>query len=304
LNLEQVKLRSMFNLESYLAERRDIVDKAMASRLPAADTRPRKLHEAIRYTVLSGGKRLRPILCTAAAETAGDSWQPALIPALAIEALHTYSLVHDDLPCMDNDDLRRGKPTLHRAYGDAIALLAGDALLTLAFDWMASIEAPPPYRPNRLSVELASAAGSEGMIGGQAEDIMSEGREADEDLLDYIHSNKTGALIRACVRIGCIVAGGGEVELDALSRYGSAVGLAFQIADDILNAVSTPEQLGKPAGSDVARRKATSVQLLGLDVARHRAEELAGTARDALDVFGERAAPLIALADHIVKRVS
>lgn len=294
----------MFNFECYLAERRDIVDTELAVRLLPPETRPRQLHEAIRYAMLAGGKRLRPILCMAAAEAVSGSWKPALIPALAVEALHAYSLVHDDLPCMDNDDLRRGKPTLHKVYGEAVALLAGDALLTLAFDWMASVEAPGPYSPNRMLTELASAAGSRGMIGGQTEDIGSEGRKADKELLDYIHSNKTGALIRACVRIGCIAAGGRETELNALTQYGSAVGLAFQITDDILNVVSTPEQLGKPAGSDAACRKATSVQLLGLDAARHRAEELADTATAALDVLGDRAAPLIALAEYAVKRVS
>jgi len=255
----------MFDLPAYLEERRQKVDVGLSKHLPSATTRPTILHEAMRYAVLAGGKRLRPILCMAACEAAGGNPDAALLPGLALEILHTYTLVHDDLPCMDDDDLRRGRPTTHVRFGEANALLAGDALLTLAFEWTAQVPAPPPYPPGQVSLELATGAGSQGVIGGQVEDLAAEGQPINADLVDYIHRHKTAALIRAATRMGAVCAGSTPSQLDALSRYGERIGFAFQIADDILNVTSTPEQLGKPVGNDATLRKLTYVAVHGME---------------------------------------
>ncbi len=294
----------MFDLQAYLATRRNRVDAALESRLPADATRPAVLHQAMRYSVMAGGKRLRPILCMAACEAMGGSAESALLPGLAAEILHTYTLIHDDLPCMDDDDLRRGKPTCHVAFGEANALLAGDALLTLAFEWLAEAVTPAPYAPAQLALELARAAGSQGVIGGQVEDLAAEGRPADAGLLDYIHRHKTAALLRAVVRMGGMCGGATPAQLDALTRYGDASGLAFQIADDILNATSTAEQLGKPVGSDQDRRKLTYVAVHGLDPSRARADTLIREAIAAIAPLPGDTAPLRALAEHTVRRTS
>jgi geranylgeranyl diphosphate synthase type II len=294
----------MFDLQAYLAARRDAVDAALGARLPADATRPAVLHQAMRYSVMAGGKRLRPILCMAACEAVGGPAEAALLPGLATEILHTYTLIHDDLPCMDDDDLRRGKPTCHVKFGEANALLAGDALLTLAFEWLAEAGTPQPYAPTQLALELARAAGSQGVIGGQVEDLAAEGRPADAELLDYIHRHKTAALIRASVRMGAMCGGATPAQLDALTRYGDAGGLAFQIADDILNATSTAEQLGKPVGSDQEHHKLTYVAVHGLDRSRARAETLVREAIAAIEHLPGDTAPLCALAEHTVRRTS
>lgn len=297
-------LSRMFDLKPYLDARRKAVDDALLARLPPDTTRPAGLHQAMRYSVMAGGKRLRPILCMAAAEALGAPAGSALAPGLALEILHTYTLIHDDLPCMDDDALRRGQPTCHIKFGEATALLAGDALLTLAFEWLAASAVPPPRTAADLALELASASGSQGVIGGQAEDLAAEGHPADADLVDYIHRHKTAALIRAAVRIGGMCGGATPEQLDALGRYGEAAGLAFQIADDLLNATSTPERLGKPVGSDRERGKLTYVAVHGLEPSRIRAAALAQEAIAALRDLPGDTAPLAALAEHSVRRTS
>lgn len=294
----------MFNLQDYLETRRGSVEAALDKAMPPESTRPEVLHRAMRYSVMAGGKRLRPILCMAACEASGGKAESAMMAGLAIEVLHTYTLIHDDLPCMDNDELRRGRPTSHIMFGEANALLAGDALLTLAFEWLGGLQAPPPYLPNQLSLELARASGSRGVIGGQVEDLEGEGKAPDAELLDYIHRHKTAALLRASVRMGGICGKASPESLDALSRYGECAGLAFQIADDILNVTSTPEQLGKPVGNDEQLKKLTYVAVHGLDASRTRADTLIREAVDAIRDLPGNPQPLIALAEYTVKRVS
>jgi geranylgeranyl diphosphate synthase type II len=294
----------MFDLVSYLNSRREIVEAGLQLHLPEETTRPAVLHRAMRYAVMAGGKRLRPILAMAACEAVGGQPGQALLPGIAIEILHTYTLIHDDLPCMDDDALRRGKPTTHVVFGEANALLAGDALLTMAFEWLARASAPPPYLPGQLALELAQAAGSQGVIGGQAEDLASEGQPPDADRVDYIHQHKTAALICAAVRIGGICGGATPGALEALTHYGRSAGLAFQIADDILNVTSTPEQLGKPVGSDAELKKMTYVGVYGLERSRTRAHTLIREAVDAIRHLPGDPQPLMALAEHTVHRVS
>ncbi|MCG2659147.1 MAG: polyprenyl synthetase family protein [Kiritimatiellae bacterium] len=298
----------MFDLQHYLDNNIQLINTALDQRLPAETERPAALHKAMRYSVFAGGKRLRPVLCLAAAEAIGPANAgglanaTALTAALAIEILHTYTLIHDDLPCMDDDTLRRGQPTLHIVAGEANAILAGDALLTLAFEWLAEVRAPPPYPPNQLSLELARAAGSRGVVGGQAEDLAAEGRAADPDTVDYIHRHKTAALLRASVRMGGIAAGAGNRALAVLTAYGDAIGLAFQIADDILNETSTAATLGKTAGSDRQRGKMTFITVHGLERARTRAEQLKQDALAVLDSLPGATEPLAALARFITER--
>lgn len=294
----------MLDLKQYLAERRSVIEDALDARMPPETTRPQVLHKAMRYSVFAGGKRIRPILCLAAAEALGVPYAAALVPAIAIEALHTYTLIHDDLPCMDDDTLRRGKPTCHVAFGEANAVLAGDALLTLAFEWLAEAQAPPPYPPNQLAVELARAAGSRGVIAGQVEDLAAEGGDLSPENLAYIHSHKTAELIRASVRMGAIAGGAAAEALDALSGFGEDLGLAFQVQDDILNATGTAESLGKAAGTDVDRKKVTFVRMHGLDASKRKAEELAESAVARLLPLGPRAEPLAAIAQFVVRRTS
>lgn len=219
----------MLDLEKYLAEKRSLIDKALDEHMPAEDTQPGTIHKAMRYSVFSGGKRIRPILCLAAAKAAGAQEDNALLPAVAIELLHTYTLIHDDLPCMDNDDTRRGKPTSHKVFGEAMAVLAGDALLTLAFELLSN--APSP---DLLARELAHAAGSRGVIGGQVEDIEHSEKPSFEEI-QYVHLHKTAALFRASMRIGAIAANADQEQIDALSNYGTGIGLAFQVTDDLLD---------------------------------------------------------------------
>jgi geranylgeranyl diphosphate synthase type II len=292
----------MFNLDAYLETHRKAVDHWLDRHLPPETERPAALHKAMRYAVLAGGKRLRPILCLAACEAVGGRDDLALPAAAALEILHTYTLVHDDLPCMDDDDLRRGQPTCHKVFGEATALLAGDALLTLAFEWLGNPHNPRHETGVRLTLELARAAGSRGVVGGQVEDLEAEGAPPDPDRLAFIHRHKTGMLLRAAVRMGALAGGAHDRDLDAVSLYGDHVGLAFQIADDILNATSTPEQLGKPVGSDAAHGKLTYVAVYGLDQARHKAEEEVLKAKAALNPIAGGAPALAALADYAVHR--
>ena len=297
----------MDKLEQYLAERVALVDDALKRWLPAEETLPSSLHKAMRYSVFAGGKRLRPVLMLAACEAVGGTLQQAMHAACAMEMVHTYSLIHDDLPAMDDDDFRRGQPTNHKVYGEATAILAGDALLTEAFrvltDGDANRDVPAEVAVKVVEI-LARYAGSQGMVGGQVVDMESEGKEVDFPTLEYIHTHKTGALILASVKIGGLLGGGNEEQIGALSRFGGAAGLAFQVADDILDVVGDQTAMGKDVGSDQARGKATYPAMLGIAEARRRADELCRLAFDALLPLGEHAEPLRSLAQYIVNRSS
>ena len=300
------------DLESYLAERRRLVDEALDRFLPKADAYPSTIHEAMRYSVLAGGKRLRPILVIAGAEAAGGSAEDVMPTACAMELIHTYSLIHDDLPAMDDDDYRRGRPTSHKVFGEAIAVLAGDALLTLAFrllaenfaEGRATSAAQNPRRLREILTQIAEAAGTFGMIGGQVVDVQSEGKSVSAETLEYIHTHKTAALIRASLRVGALLVGASHEVLDAMIVAGSRLGLAFQIVDDILDEEGSLEELGKTAGSDKRKKKVTYPGQFGLEVSRVRAEALVEEAKSALKPLGASATPLIALADFILDRRS
>ena len=296
------------DLKQYLKERCQLVDAALDRHLPREDELPVSLHKAMRYSVFAGGKRVRPILMLAACETVGGTVTQALPAACAMEMIHTYSLVHDDLPAMDDDDFRRGNPTNHKVFGEAVAILAGDALLTQAFVLLSSsknLSLVPPEQLLAVVQEISRCAGSHGMVGGQVVDMESEGsREIDLATVQYIHTHKTGALIKASVKAGAILGGADEASLAALTSYGEAVGLAFQIADDVLDIEGTTEQLGKDAGSDQARGKATYPAIMGLAESKRRANELVGMALQSLAAFDEKAEPLREIARYIVARQS
>ena len=292
-------------LDEYLAGRRALVDGALEQAVPSERTHPETIHRAMRYSLFAGGKRVRPILAMAAAEAVSDDTEGVERSACALELVHTYSLIHDDLPALDNDDYRRGRLTCHKVFGDAMAVLAGDALLTLAFQVLSEMEDVPSARRVRMLAELSKAAGTvDGMIGGQVADLEAEGKPVEAKHLQYIHRSKTGALIRASVRIGAIYAGASKEEFDALSRYGEHVGLAFQIVDDVLDVVATSEDLGKTAGKDAAQQKATFPALYGVEASRRRAAEHLGEALGAVERFGERARRLREIAEKIVSRTS
>jgi geranylgeranyl diphosphate synthase, type II len=294
-------------LKTYLGERQQRVDQALARFLPAEDTLPASLHKAMRYSVFAGGKRIRPILMIAACEAVGGDPALVLPAACAMEMIHTYSLIHDDLPAMDDDDFRRGRPTNHKAFGEATAILAGDGLLTEAFLLLSNGEFQtgiPAAVTREVIHTLARCAGSLGMVGGQVVDMESEGKGIDLPTLEYIHTHKTGALILAALQCGALVGGASEEAFRCLSRYGEAAGLAFQVADDILDVIGDQAETGKRVGSDEARGKATYVALLGLTAARERAQELRDLAVDALDPLGAPAEPLRQIAHYIVNRSS
>jgi len=270
-----------FVIKAYIAERAEKVNAALKNLLEEYGTEyPPRLRDAIKYPLDAGGKRIRPVLCLAAAELAGggDEVMPA---ALALELVHTYSLVHDDLPAMDNDDLRRGRPTVHKVFGDAMAVLVGDALLTMAFEVIARSEIAPKRRVLVVE-ELARAAGPAGMVAGQVLDLEGEKKNGNLDDVLAIHRNKTAKLITGAVRMGVIAAGGTRKLLNALTKWGENAGLAFQVADDVLDVTSTPEELGKSVGKDVSENKLTAVSVLGIEGARLCAEELAAKAKAAV----------------------
>jgi len=305
--MQMSRNKQLINLENYLSERISLVDEALSRWLPGEETLPFTLHKAMRYSVFAGGKRLRPILMIAACEAVGGDAQQVLHAACAMEMIHTYSLIHDDLPAMDDDDFRRGLPTNHKVYGEATAILAGDALLTEAFRLVADTDANrevPPVVAVKVIEILSRHAGSQGMVGGQVVDMEAEGKEIDFPTLEYIHTHKTGALILASVKIGALLGGGNKEQIAALTRFGGAAGLAFQVADDILDVIGDQDELGKDVGSDQARGKATYPALLGIDGARQRAAELCELAIDALTPLGESAEPLRILAHYIVNRTS
>jgi geranylgeranyl diphosphate synthase type II len=295
------------NLRDYLAQQQRLVDAELDRLAPPETTPPETIHRAMRYSLFAGGKRIRPVLCIEAARTVSDSPDGVVSAACALELIHTYSLIHDDLPALDNDDYRRGKLTSHKVFGEAMAILAGDGLLTLAFQVLAELDIPAG-RKARLMAELATASGTVGgMIGGQVADLEGEGQPPNAQLLETIHRAKTGALLRASLRMGAIHAGASEEQYAALSRYGEHVGLAFQIVDDILDVEESSEALGKTAGKDAAQHKITFPAVYGLEVSRRMAEEECARAHQTLTLFGDRAARaarLHELADLIVRRKS
>jgi geranylgeranyl diphosphate synthase type II len=293
-----------FDLEAYMKERAAAVDAALDRVLPAESEPPETLHRAMRYSVFAGGKRLRPVLVIAGAEAVGGRMDDVMPTACALELIHTYSLVHDDLPAMDDDDFRRGAPTNHKVFGEAMAILAGDALLTLAFRLVAD-NATRGMEAGRLRdaiADIADAAGHAGMVGGQVVDLESEGKAVGAETVDYIHARKTGALIRAALCAGARFSGANAGEMRALGVAGAALGLAFQIVDDILDVVSSSEELGKTAGKDEAQQKATYPAIHGIEASRGRAAELIREAEAALVEFGPRAEQIRALGRFILDR--
>tara|TARA_R110002096_G_scaffold24625_9_gene77460 strand:- start:6667 stop:7560 length:894 start_codon:yes stop_codon:yes gene_type:complete len=291
-------------LKIYLKDRCKIVDKALNSHLPTARTRPATVHEAMRYSVFAGGKRLRPILCLAAAEACDGGIENALAPASAVECIHTYSLIHDDLPCMDDDDLRRGMPTSHIKYGEGIAVLAGDALLTIAFEILAKTPPAKRYDAGAYIGELATASGSRHLIGGQVLDLEGEGSDVrlTPTQLKYIHQSKTAALLTSSIRLGAMTANATPAKLEALTAYGQALGLAFQVIDDILDVTQTSEKLGKSAGKDEATDKSTYPALFGLEKSRREAARLTAKAHDAVKPFGKKGGQLHQIVDYLLDR--
>lgn len=293
----------MVDIKSLIAETAAKVEARLDALLPAADVPPATIHKAMRYSVFAGGKRIRPLLCLEAAKACGGSEEAALNAACALEVLHTYTLIHDDLPCMDNDDLRRGRPTNHKVFGEGIAVLAGDALLTEAFAILARVPGNERYDAADYVTELAYRTGSLHLVGGQVLDLEGEGRKLSLDELRAIHNGKTAALIMASVRLGGMAAGCTAEQLDALTDYGHDLGLAFQIIDDILDVTSTPEMMGKSIGKDAREQKATYPALLGMEAARAEARALTASARAALEVFSERRREtLLAINDYLLKR--
>jgi geranylgeranyl diphosphate synthase type II len=291
-----------------LAAMREDVDAALDRGLPPESAWPATIHRAVRYSLFAGGKRIRPALVIAAGEAVGGAREELMPLACAVEMIHTYSLIHDDLPAMDDDDLRRGKPTSHKVFGEAVAILAGDALLTRAFHLMAEVpegwDEARVRRRVRATAILGEACGTTGLIGGQVMDLESEGRPIDAGDLERLHRAKTGALLSACVRGGAVLGGAGEEDLGRLSRYASAIGLAFQVVDDVLDATEDATQLGKTAGKDEAARKATYVSVHGLEKARALAASLRQQALDAVAPLGPRSQLLATIARLIVDRHS
>jgi geranylgeranyl diphosphate synthase type II len=292
-------------IEEYLKNKRSLVDKALEDCIPEPGGLAGEVIEAMQYSLFAGGKRIRPILCIAGAEAIGGSAQDVLGIGCAIELIHSYSLIHDDLPAMDDDDFRRGKPTNHKVFGEAVAILAGDGLLTLAFNLMARFGLEKPAEKDvilRVIDLIASAAGCKGMVGGQVVDITYEGKKPDPTVVEYIHRHKTGALIAASVTSGTILAGGGEEEIRSANRYGQEIGLAFQIADDILNVEGDEDVLGKGTGGDQERGKITYPLAHGIPESKHIQNQLIDQAIGFLDTFDDRADPLREIARYIIRR--
>ena len=293
------------DIAHYLDQKRQEVDEFLESVVPSVHIPPATLHESMRYSLFAGGKRIRPILAIAAAHAVGTQSKAILPVACSLELIHTYSLIHDDLPAMDNDDYRRGKPTNHKVYGEAMAILAGDALLTLAFELCSRgelMDGLDPVRQVQVIRELAYGSGNLGMVGGQVFDIQAENCDIDLPTLQNIHAHKTGKLIRAAVRMGALVGGTTVEQLDRLTRYAEDTGLAFQIADDVLNVTGTREELGKDANTDAKRGKKTYPTFYGVDGARQLADACVSRAIGQLEPFGTHADPLRELARYIIAR--
>ncbi len=296
---------SSMDIHKYLSESKKSVDEHLQRLLPPEDEHPATIHKAMRYSVFAGGKRVRPILVLASGESVGGDRGTLLHLGAAIEMLHTYSLIHDDLPALDNDDLRRGMPTCHKVFGEAMAILAGDALLTRCFEILAAL--PGISDSGRVAVmrEISQAAGTmNGMIGGQVVDLESEGKSIDAPILEYIHRSKTGALLTACMRCGAIAAGAGEVQLRALTEFGRKIGLVFQIVDDILDITTSSEALGKTAGKDEKVKKATYPALYGIERSRGMAGDLVKAAIEDIAGLGDAAEPLRSIANFVYSRTA
>jgi geranylgeranyl diphosphate synthase type II len=294
------------DLKPYLAQKRAKVDEALKGVFPSPGGPAAEVVKSMTYSLFAGGKRLRPILCIAGAEAVGGQGRTVLPVACALELIHTYSLIHDDLPVMDNDDLRRGKPTNHKVFGEAVALLAGDGLLTEAFRLMSSPAGPDPSPDPRALLRVirlvGEAAGYDGMVGGQVVDIRSEGKQVEPATLEFIHTHKTGALIAASVTAGAILGGGRDDEVEAIALYGRHIGLAFQVADDILDVEGDSAKLGKGVGGDARKKKVTYPSVLGLGASKEQQKSMVGKALDALRHFDEKAEPLRAIAQYIIER--
>lgn len=302
-NFQKTSQPAQFNLPVYLKERQQLCDTALDQSIPVVY--PEKIYEAMRYSLLAGGKRVRPILCLATAEMIGGTIEMAMPTACAVEMIHTMSLIHDDLPAMDNDDYRRGKLTNHKVYGEDIAILAGDGLLALAFEFVAT-QTPtnvPAQRTLQVIARLGKALGAAGLVGGQVVDLECEGKtDTSLETLNFIHNHKTAALLEACVVCGGIIAGASCEDVQKLTRYSQNIGLAFQIIDDILDITATQEQLGKTAGKDLTAQKVTYPSLWGIEESRAKAKQLVEEACAELESFGEKAVPLQAIAHFIINR--
>ncbi|NDJ21853.1 polyprenyl synthetase family protein [Nostoc sp. B(2019)] len=302
-NVYKTPEEATFNLALYLKQRQKLCDTALDQAIPIIY--PEKIYEAMRYSLLAGGKRVRPILCLATCEMFGGTIEMAMPTACAVEMIHTMSLIHDDLPAMDNDDYRRGKLTNHKVYGDDVAILAGDGLLALAFEFVATQTPQSVDRARVLQVvaRLGRALGAAGLVGGQVVDLESEGKsDISLETLNFIHRHKTAALLEACVVCGGILAGASSEDVQRLTRYAQNIGLAFQIIDDILDVTATQEQLGKTAGKDQRAKKVTYPSLWGLEESRSKAQELVKAACAELEPFKERAEPMVAIAHYITSR--
>jgi len=292
-------------VSEYLDEQRALVDRELERILPPDDAFPNSIHQAMRYSVFAGGKRLRPILCAEAGRLLGADGPSLLRIASALELVHTYSLIHDDLPALDNDDLRRGKPTCHRAFGESTAILTGDALLTLTYEVLAEPGLASPECQLRIIYELARATGTrEGMVAGQVLDLEATDQDVAPRMLELIHSAKTGAFICAAVRCGAIFAGAAEVDLERVTTYGLKIGLAFQIADDLLDVLGSSATLGKTAGKDDEQRKATYPALYGIEESRRTARRLIEEACQSLEPYGKTASRLQELAHFLIERTA
>lgn len=293
------------DLRPYLREKKAIVDRTLEAHFPVAEGPASDLIDAMKYSLFAGGKRLRPILCLAGAEAVGGTETDVLPAACALELIHTYSLIHDDLPLMDDDDLRRGKPTCHKIFGEAVALLAGDGLLTESFNLMTApelVERVSPHLIFKVIALISKAAGYRGMVGGQVVDIQSEGKAADLSVVEFMHTHKTGALISASVASGAILAGGDKSELEAITSYGQKIGLAFQISDDILDIEGDSMTMGKESGSDEQKGKITYPAVIGLSKAKQVQSELVEASIESLRAFDHRAEPLRQIARYIIER--
>lgn len=293
-----VEINRKEDFKEYLQKKRAIIERALDGFLPDEKVEPKSLHKAMRYSVFAGGKRLRPILAIASFEAVGGKGKKILPVACALEMIHTYSLIHDDLPCMDNDDLRRGKPTLHKVYGEGMAVLGGDALHALAFELLLKAGNP------QVVLEVTKAIGTEGMIGGQVKDLEAEGKKVSLKQVEYIHTHKTGKLLRASIRAGAILGGADKKTLLALTYYAERFGLAFQIVDDILDVVGKEEEIGKKRGSDKANSKATYPEVAGLEKSKSLSRDLLKQAKGKLDILKEKNWIFEKLADYVYDRIS
>lgn len=290
------------DFDKYWKKQQARVEKALDAAIPKETVKPATIHKAMRYSLFAGGKRLRPILVLAAAEALGSNGKDALPLACAVECIHTYSLIHDDLPCMDDDDLRRGKPTSHKVFGEGAAVLAGDALLTIAFEVAAKVPGWPRYSVADVIKEVAWASGSQQLIAGQIVDLECEGKKINAAQLRYIHECKTAALITSSIRLGAMSANATPAQLKTLSEFGQALGLAFQVIDDILDITQTSAQLGKSAGKDIKAQKATYPSILGMKGAEKEAARLTKLAMDKLKPFGQHGQSLKAISNYLLER--